>query len=173
MIYSPRSTIRQILYESWNIDLVYDGPSGCGATRSCMAVAFTNCFKKIYVLQTLCTLVRATKWAFSVMKIIKTRFHNKIKNEFHVNSLVFCTKMKITESFNSYLKLDFVYIKEHWLQFYTLLVLLLTCYVANISILTYIYKLLLRYFLRYTYYVINYFISILNRVYYIFNSASW
>ena len=46
------------------------------------------------------------KWSFSVMKIIKTRLRNKIKNEFLINSIIIYIEKKIPEGFNFDLIID-------------------------------------------------------------------
>jgi hypothetical protein len=47
-----------------------------------------------------------TERVFSVIKFIKTKLRNKIKDKFFANSLIVYIKRKITESLNLNLKLD-------------------------------------------------------------------
>ena len=55
---------------------------------------------------------------FLVIKIIKTRLRNKMKNEFFAYNLIINIKREINKTFssNSILK-DFVFFKEHLTQF--------------------------------------------------------
>jgi hypothetical protein len=59
-----------------------------------------------------------TEQAFSAMKIVKTRFHNKMEDEFLANNLFVYIEREISESFNSDLILDnFVSLKSCRMQF--------------------------------------------------------
>jgi hypothetical protein len=59
-----------------------------------------------------------TERAFSSMKIVKTRLHNKMENEFLANSLIVYIERKIAESFNLDSILDdFVSLKCRKLEF--------------------------------------------------------
>lgn len=55
---------------------------------------------------------------FSVMKIIKTRLHNKIEDEFLTNNLVVYIEREIAKTFDLDLRVDdFVSLKVRKLQF--------------------------------------------------------
>jgi hypothetical protein len=59
-----------------------------------------------------------TERAFSVMKIVKTRLHNKMEDEFLTDNLLVYIEREIFKSFNSDLILDdFVSLKSHRMQF--------------------------------------------------------
>jgi hypothetical protein len=61
-----------------------------------------------------------TKRAFSAMKIVKTRLHNKMDDEFLADNLVVYIEREISESFNSDLILDdYVSLRERKMQFQT------------------------------------------------------
>jgi hypothetical protein len=59
-----------------------------------------------------------TEQAFLAMKIVKTRLHNKMNDEFLANNLLVYIERKISENFNSNLILDnFVSLKSCRMQF--------------------------------------------------------
>jgi hypothetical protein len=59
-----------------------------------------------------------TERAFPAMKVIETRLHNKMDDEFLANNLVVYIEIKIVENFNSDSILDdFSSLKQRRLQF--------------------------------------------------------
>jgi hypothetical protein len=58
------------------------------------------------------------KRAFSAMKVVKTRLHNKMDDKFLANTLVVYIEREIFENFNFDLILDdFVYLRKRNMQF--------------------------------------------------------
>jgi hypothetical protein len=72
----------------------------------------------IRLILTILVFTTTTKRAFSAMKIVKIRLHNKMENEFLVDNLLVYIEREISERFNSDLILDdFVYLKSRIMQF--------------------------------------------------------
>jgi hypothetical protein len=62
--------------------------------------------------------IATTEQAFLIMKIVKTRLHNKMEDEFLADNLLVYIEREIFESFNSDLILDdFVSLKSRRMQF--------------------------------------------------------
>jgi hypothetical protein len=58
------------------------------------------------------------KRAFSAMKVVKTRLHNKMDDKFLANTLVVYIEREIFDNFNFDLILDdFVYLRKRNMQF--------------------------------------------------------
>jgi hypothetical protein len=73
--------------------------------------------RSIRLILTLLMSITTTEQAFSAMKIVKTRLHNKMDNDFLANSLVLYIEKEIVESFNLYSILDdFVFLKDSKVQ---------------------------------------------------------
>jgi hypothetical protein len=54
----------------------------------------------IWLILTLFVLTTITKRAFSIMKIVKTRLHNRVKDDFLVYYLIVYVKKDIVERFS-------------------------------------------------------------------------
>jgi hypothetical protein len=50
-----------------------------------------------------------TEWAFSVMKLVKTRFHNKMNDDFLADNLVVYVKKEIDMNFTTNMIMDKFY----------------------------------------------------------------
>jgi hypothetical protein len=74
--------------------------------------------RMIRLVLTLSVFTATTKRAFLAMKILKTRFCNKMDDGFLGDNLVVCIESEIFESFNSNLILnDFVSLRPRKMQF--------------------------------------------------------
>ncbi|KAK8328803.1 hypothetical protein V6Z11_A11G275100 [Gossypium hirsutum] len=72
----------------------------------------------IYLLLTLPVSITNIDRAFSVMKIVKTRLHNKVEDEFLTYNLVVYIEREIVETFDSdSIFSNFIYLKESHAQF--------------------------------------------------------
>ncbi|KAG2707333.1 hypothetical protein I3760_05G144000 [Carya illinoinensis] len=72
----------------------------------------------VCLILTLPVFIATSERAFSAMKIVKTRLHNKIEDEFLANNLVVYIKREIVKNFDLDSILDdFVCLKERKLQF--------------------------------------------------------
>jgi len=72
----------------------------------------------IRLVLTLPVPTATTEQAFSAMKIVKTRLHNKIEDEFLTDNLVVYIESEISKSFNLDLILDdFVSLRTRRMQF--------------------------------------------------------
>jgi hypothetical protein len=79
---------------------------------------YSHIDRLIRLVLTLSVSTATTKRAFSAINVIKTRFRNKIDDEFLANSLVVYIEREISESFNSDLILDnFVSPRTRRMQF--------------------------------------------------------
>jgi hypothetical protein len=79
---------------------------------------YSHIDRLIRLVLTLSVSTATTKRAFSAINVIKTRFRNKMDDEFLANSLVVYIEREISESFNSDLILDnFVSPRTRRMQF--------------------------------------------------------
>ncbi|KAG2667400.1 hypothetical protein I3760_15G113100 [Carya illinoinensis] len=91
----------------------------------CRRLVKTNKSKIYYLIDRLICLIltlpvstATSEWAFSAMKIVKTRLHNKIEDEFLANNLVVYIEREIAKNFDLDSILDdFVCLKERKSQF--------------------------------------------------------
>jgi len=63
----------------------------------------------IQLILTLLVSMTNTEWAFSVMKLVKTRFHNKMNDDFLADNLVVYVKKKIDMNFTINMIMDKFY----------------------------------------------------------------
>jgi len=79
---------------------------------------YSHIDRLIRLVLTLSVSTATTKRAFSAINVIKTRFRNKMDDEFLANSLFVYIEREISESFNSDLILDnFVSPRTRRMQF--------------------------------------------------------
>ena len=91
----------------------------------CQRLVETKKLKTFYLIDRLVHFIlillvstATSERAFSTLKIIKTRLHNKMKDEFLTDNLVIYIEKEILEAFSLDSILDnFVDLKEHRMQF--------------------------------------------------------
>ena len=80
-----------------NISLIADLCQGLVETEKSTIYPLID--RLIRLILTLLVLTTTTERAFSVMKIVKTRFHNRMEDDFLANYLIVYIKKEIAERF--------------------------------------------------------------------------